>query len=118
MPSIEEMAESLGRALGGTPEYRTMQRAAEVINDDRELTRLSQKAQRLEESLAAAVQKGDEPPEKKLAEYDAVVGQLQASSLYQSVVAAQTNFEKVMAKVDAAIRDGLAKGAASRIIIP
>jgi hypothetical protein len=49
--------------------------------------------------------------------FEAALGQLQASSVYQSVVAAQTNFDKIMHRADAAIQKGMREGAASRIIL-
>jgi hypothetical protein len=45
------------------------------------------------------------------------VGRLQASSTYQRLVAAQTNFDKLMAKVNQAIALGMEEGGKSRIIL-
>ena len=117
MAEIHEMAESLGRALGGTPEYRTLARAVESADHDRELTRLRNKVQRFEESFQAAIRRGEEPGQADMEQCEAALGQLQASSVYQSLVAAQANFDKVMYGVDAAIQEGMRKGAASRIIL-
>lgn len=111
------MAESLGHALGGTPEYRTLERAAQVANNDRELVRLTEQVNQLKDSLAATMQEGKEPPAEELQKYEDTLGKLQASSIYQSLIAAQTNFDKVMAKVDTAMQKGLRKGVESRIII-
>ena len=41
---------------------------------------------------------------------------MQANPVYQQVVAAQANFEKLMAKVNARIYEGMKQGAASPII--
>ena len=117
MAEIQEMAESLGRALGRTPEYRTLARAIESADNDREIVALTTEVQGLRESLAASAQKGQKLPESKMEELEATMGKLQASSVYQSVVAAQANFDRVMHTVDASIQEGMRKGAASPIIL-
>lgn len=117
MAEIQEMAESLGRALTQTPEFRTLKRAAEAADEDREIVALSNKAAELEAALEAAVRRGKEPAEEDLAQYDSVSGRLQASSVYQSLVAAQANFDRVMKKTDDSIQEGMRKGAASTIIL-
>ena len=117
MAEIQEMAESLGRALGRTSEYRTLARAMESADADREIVSLTNEVQGLQEVLRAAAQKGEELPEPEMARLEAVMGQLQASSVYQSVVAAQANFDRIMYRVDAAMQEGMRKGAESRIIL-
>ncbi len=49
-------------------------------------------------------------------EYDSLVSAVQAEPSYQGVVAAQSNFDKLMAKVNAEIMEGIKKGAESPII--
>ena len=117
MADIQEMAESLGRALGRTPEYRTLARAIESAKDDREMVALSNEVQALQEVLDAAARRGEEPPQTEMERLEAAVGRLQASSVYQSVVAAQANFDRIMHRVDAAMQEGMRKGAESRIIL-
>lgn len=117
MAEIHELAESLGRALGHTPEYRTLKRAAETADEDREIVALKNEAARLEAAFESAMRRGQEPAEDDLAQYESVASRLQASSVYQSLVAAQANFDRVMAKVDESIQDGMRSGAASTIIL-
>lgn len=117
MAEIHELAESLGRALAQTPEYRTLKRAAEAADEDREIVALKNEAARLGAVLESAVQRNQEPTEEEMAQYESVANRLQASSVYQSLVAAQANFERVMAKVDHSIQEGMRKGAASTIIL-
>lgn len=117
MAEIQEMAESLGRALGRTAEYRTLARALESADDDREIVALTNEAQGLQETIRAAAQQGGELPGAEMEQLEAVMGRLQASSVYQSVVAAQANFDRIMQRVDASIREGMRKGAASPIIL-
>lgn len=117
MSGIEELAQSLGRALGGTPEYRTLARAKECADDDREMTRLKNRFMEIERSVQAALQRGEQPDSDDVERYEAALGELQALSVYQSLVAAQANFDRVMQKVDGAIQEGMRAGAASPIIL-
>jgi len=117
LAEIKKLAEDLGRVLGQTSEYKTLKRAAAVANEDRELVALQNEIRQLEESVSSAISGGREPSKDDLARYESLAGQLQASSVYQSVVAAQSNFDKVMARVHSSIQEGMRKGAASRIIV-
>ncbi|MYG80986.1 MAG: YlbF family regulator [Gemmatimonadetes bacterium] len=117
MSRIEELAQSLGRALGGTPEYRTLARAKECADDDREMTRLRNRFMKIEESVQAALQRGEQPASEDMERYEAAMGELQALSVYQSLVAAQANFDRIMQRVDGAIQEGMRSGAASPIIL-
>ncbi|MYA40823.1 MAG: YlbF family regulator [Gemmatimonadetes bacterium] len=117
MSEIEEMAGSLGRALGRTPEYRTLARALESADDDRDIVALRNEVRELERRLQEAIAGGKEPDKETMAQFEAAVGRLQASSVYQSVVAAQSNFDRIMHRVDAEIHKGMREGAASRIIL-
>lgn len=117
MNEIHDLALSLGKALGRTPEYRTLARASESANEDREIVALKNQARRLEEAFQSAIGRGEDPADTDLAEYEVVAGKLQASSVYQSLVAAQANFDRVMTKVDASIQEGMREGASSRIIL-
>ena len=49
-------------------------------------------------------------------QYDRALQSVQGNPVYQQVVAAQANFEKMMAKVNARIYEGMKQGAASPII--
>ncbi len=117
MTDITELAESLGRAVGSTPEYRTMTRAMESADDDRHVVELRNELKRTEASLQSAVRAGKEPDKADMEHYEATLGRLQASSVYQSLVAAQANLDKIMYRVDAAIQKGMREGAESRIIL-
>ena len=117
MAEIHEMAESLGRVLGGTPEYRTLARAIESADEDREIVAMGNEVQALQEVIEMAARKGEEPPQTEMERLEAALGRLQASSVYQSVVAAQANFDRIMYRVEAAVQEGMRKGAESRIIL-
>lgn len=113
-----EKAHDLGRQIGQTPEYRTLQRAREGLSGDREAVTLMNRLGQLETDIARALQRGEEPPETTQAEYEEAFGQLQSSSLYQALIAAQSNFDKVLTRVNEEIAKGMEAGSQSRIILP
>lgn len=117
MNDIDDLAGSLGRALGNTTEYRTLARAKESADDDRRIVELTNELRRREGTLQTAIQEGEEPDRAEMERYEAALNQLQASSVYQSLVSAQANFDKIMYRVNAAIQKGMQEGAASRIIL-
>lgn len=117
MSRIEELSESLGRTLGGTPEYRSLARAKESADDDRDMSRLKNQLMKVEQSVQAALQRGEQPGKEDIEQYEAAMGELQGLSVYQSLVAAQANFDKIMHRVDGAIQQGMRAGAASPIIL-
>ena len=117
MTEIGELAESLGRALGSTPEYRTLARAKQCADDDRQIVELTNELRRREEELQSAIQEGREFDQADMEGFEVTLSKLQASSVYQSLIAAQANFDKIMYRVDAAIQKGMQEGAASRIIL-
>lgn len=117
MAEIHELAESLGRELGRTPEYRTVARAIEGAEEDREIVALRNEVEELQKAIQAVTGEGGEPPEAEMERLEAAIGRLQASSVYQSLVAAQANFDRIMYRVDAAMQEGMRKGAESRIIL-
>ena len=117
MAGIDEMARELGLALGGTPQYRDLQRAAQRVDDDRELVTLRNQLTDLEQSVARSVGAGEEPAPELAQEYEQVFGQLQSSPKYQGLVAAQANFDRVLGRVNEGISKAMAEGARSRIII-
>jgi cell fate (sporulation/competence/biofilm development) regulator YlbF (YheA/YmcA/DUF963 family) len=113
-----EKARELGRMLGQTPEHQALQRARARIADDREaVTRLNRLGELVGE-LARALQQGKAPPEEAAKEYEQVFAELQSSSVYQELVAGQSNFDKVLGRVNEEISKGMEAGGQSRIILP
>jgi hypothetical protein len=86
-------------------------------DDDREIAELRSTLQRLEGSISADLQAGKEPEKEVAEEYESAVNRLQANSTYQRLVAAQTNFDKILQKVNGTIAQGMEEGADSRIIL-
>lgn len=118
MSEIEERAKDLGNALARTDEYQALQRAVAAIGDDREVTELRNRLAELEEEVASSLRRGREPDADVREEYERVAGDLQSKPGYQRLVAAQSNFDKVLAGVNARISDALKEGGESRIVIP
>ncbi len=118
MEAINERARDLGRLLSQTEEYRALQRANERLADDRESVALLNRLAALQDELAQALRRGEEPSQAQQEEYEGLASQLESRSGYQAVVAAQSNFEKLMLRVNEEIGRGIEAGEASRIILP
>jgi cell fate (sporulation/competence/biofilm development) regulator YlbF (YheA/YmcA/DUF963 family) len=112
------MAKDLGKALAGTEEYQSLKRTISGTADDRELAELRTELEGLEGQIEAALRAGNEPAEELKTGYEGAVERLQVSATYQRLVSAQTNFDKVLLKVNQTIQEGIAEGAESRIIMP
>jgi cell fate (sporulation/competence/biofilm development) regulator YlbF (YheA/YmcA/DUF963 family) len=117
MAGIYDMAKELGGALARTDEYQALKRASDAAEDDRELVELRNKIQSVEAQLEAQLRAGMEPEEELKVAYSEIAESLQAMPSFQRVVAAQTNFEKVMYKVNETVAKGIEEGAQSRIIL-
>jgi cell fate (sporulation/competence/biofilm development) regulator YlbF (YheA/YmcA/DUF963 family) len=117
MQEIIEMAERLGQSLARTDEYQALRRAISASGEDRELAELQSQIQQLEQTMQARLQNGEEPTEEQTKEYEGFFTRLQSNGSYQRLVSAQANFDKVVAKVNETIHQGIQKGAESRIIL-
>jgi cell fate (sporulation/competence/biofilm development) regulator YlbF (YheA/YmcA/DUF963 family) len=118
MADLMEMARDLGRTMARTDEYQALRRAISMADDDREITELTRHLEALEGRVQEALEQGRRPDEALQNEYETAVSRLQASSTYQRLVAAQSNFDRVVQRVNQTIAQGLEEGAQSRIIIP
>jgi cell fate (sporulation/competence/biofilm development) regulator YlbF (YheA/YmcA/DUF963 family) len=115
---LSDKARELGRMLGQSSEYQALSKARERLSNDRAAVTSLNRLAELEDGLAGSLQRGEEPPEEMRTEYETVFSELQASPIYQSVVAAQSNFDKVLTRVNEDIGKGIDSGAQSRIILP
>ena len=113
---LEEKAEDLGRVLGQTDEYKALRRATEALRDDQAVQKVLAEAERLAQEIERVAQQGKEPTKEQVEQYDRALQSVQGNPVYQQMVAAQANFEKLMAKINARIYEGIKKGAASPII--
>lgn len=117
MAGIYDMARDLGGALARTDEYQALTRASKAVEEDRELVELKNSLRALEERIEASLRAGQQPEEELAQSYEETAGELQGRSLFQRLIAAQSNFDKVMYKVNETMARGLQEGAQSRIIL-
>lgn len=111
-----EGALELGRLIGQSSEYKALKFARERVEDVPELKREFEEMARLAQSLQKAVLEGGEPSKTDSAEYERLHSEIQGNPVYQNLVVAQSNFDKVMTRVHEQILEGIEKGASSPII--
>lgn len=113
---LEDKAEEVGRLLGQTDEYKALRRATEALREDQAVQKVLAEAERLAQDIERVAQQGQEPTKEQVEQYDTALQSVQGNPVYQQMVAAQSNFEKLMAKINTRIYEGMKKGAASPII--
>jgi cell fate (sporulation/competence/biofilm development) regulator YlbF (YheA/YmcA/DUF963 family) len=113
---IDDKAEELGRLLGQTEEYKALKRASDRLREDTAVQKVLAEAERLAQDIEKTAQQGQEPGKDQVEQYDRALQSVQGNPVYQQMIAAQANFEKLMAKINARIYDGMKKGSASPII--
>jgi len=113
---LMKRAEELGRMVGQSEEYQGLKRANDRLMADAALTGQLEQLQRAQLRVAEALEQGKEPPAESRAEMDRLMGSVQSNPLYQGIVVAQANFDKLMARVNEQILEGIKLGAESRII--
>ncbi|HMI58089.1 MAG TPA: YlbF family regulator [Gemmatimonadaceae bacterium] len=113
---LEDKAKELGRLIGQSAEYKAVKRSNDALNQDKEAVDLLRKMEQIRVDAQRMMERGEQPTEEMENNLDALLGQVQGKMVYQNVVAAQENFEKVMARVNEWILDGIKKGATSSII--
>ena len=118
MEGIWERAKELGRVLGQSEEFKALNRAKERISNDREIVSRLNRLGELEQQIGRALQSGTEPEQEAADEYERLFTEVQSRAEYQSLVAAQANFDKILARVNDEISKGMTAAAQSRIILP
>lgn len=118
METIQERAREIGRLISRTPEYEALKRANERLGEDREAVTIMNRLADLEGEITAFLRSGREPGAEIQEEYAKLAEDIQQRTIYQSVVAAQSNFERVMTSINEEIARGIEAGEQSRIILP
>jgi cell fate (sporulation/competence/biofilm development) regulator YlbF (YheA/YmcA/DUF963 family) len=113
---IEDKAKELGRLIGQSPEYQAVKRANDALSQDAGAVALLKQMEQLRISAQQMLQRGERPTEEMEKELDGLLGQVQGQPVYQRLVSAQENFDKIMSKVNDWIVDGIERGATSSII--
>ena len=113
---MNEKAQELGRMIGQGEEFKALQRAREALEEKKELEGKLKGLEGLAAHLEKALAEGKKPEPGDEQEYERLVGEVQSDPAYQQLVAAQSNFDKLMLRVQEQIMEGMRKGAESRII--
>jgi cell fate (sporulation/competence/biofilm development) regulator YlbF (YheA/YmcA/DUF963 family) len=113
---IENKAKELGRMIGQSPEYQAVRRANDALGQDAAAVALLKQMEQLRVNAQQMIQRGERPTEEMEKDLDTLLGQVQSQMVYQRLVSAQENFDKLMARVNDWIVDGIEKGATSSII--
>ncbi len=116
MTVLEDKAKELGRLIGQSAEYKAVKRSNDALNQDKDAVTMLRQMEQIRVDAQKMMERGEQPTEEMENNLDALLGQVQGRSVYQNVVASQENFEKVMARVNEWILDGIKKGATSSII--
>jgi cell fate (sporulation/competence/biofilm development) regulator YlbF (YheA/YmcA/DUF963 family) len=118
LTSIDERAREIGRMLARTDEYQAVKRANQLLGEDRETVSLMNRLGDLEDQITSYLRAGREPAVELQEEYSRAAEQIQQRSAYQSMVSAQANFDRLMARINEEIARGIELGDQSRIILP
>ena len=113
---IEDKAKELGRLIGQSSEYKAVKRANDLLGEDKAAVELLKRMEQLRINAQQMIQRGERPTEEMEKELDTLLGQVQQQPVYQRLVSAQENFDKIMSKVNDWIVEGIEKGAQSSII--
>ena len=113
---IETKAKDLGRLIGQSAEYQAVKRANDALSQDAAAVALLKQMEQLRIDAQQMIQRGERPTEQMEKDLDTLLGQVQGQMVYQRLVSAQENFDKLMSRVNDWIVDGIEKGATSSII--
>jgi len=114
---LEDKAKDLGRTIGQSSEYKAVKRSSEALNSDRDASVVLRQMETIRTEAQAMIDRGQEPTVEMEQQLDALLQQVQTNSSYQSAIAAQDNFDKLMLRVNTWIADGIRAGATSQIIL-
>ncbi len=113
---IWEKAQDLGRQIGQSSEYQALRRAESTLREDKETVTKLDLIQTLARKVDQAIAAGQMPDQPTADAYESAVRDLETSTIGQAYVVARSNFEKLMARVNQQISEGMEKGATSSII--
>lgn len=113
---LEEKAKDLGRQIGQSPEYQALKRSNDLMMEDAEATAVLRRLSQLRGLAQEMIERGEEPPQEMEQELDTLLRQVELNPTYQRAIVAQTNFDKLMVRVNEFISEGIRTGAVSKII--
>ena len=113
---IEEKAQELGRLIGQSGEYQTLQRAEKTLQEDAPTRARLEKIDTLARLIDEQVSQKKVPEETTVTEYESAVRDLEVSPTGQAYVIARANYEKLMTRVNQQMSAGIERGTTSSII--
>ncbi len=113
---LEDRAKELGRLIGQSGEYLAVKRSNDALNADAEAVAVLKQMEQIRRDAQAMIERGEQPTAEMEQQLDQLLLKVQGSPVYQGVLVAQENFDKVMVRVNEWILDGIRRGAASPII--
>ncbi|MDH3297967.1 MAG: YlbF family regulator [Gemmatimonadota bacterium] len=113
-----ERASEVGRLVSQTAEFKYLKAAHAEIGSDEVARQRIDEMRKLQTEILGYLEKGEEPPEDLRNQLESLSQEMQTSSRYQALISAQTNFDKLMEKVQESIGSGIRAGEESRIVIP
>jgi len=114
---IEEKARELGRLIGQSKEYQELRRANDALGNDLEAVALLKQMEQLRGQAQHMIERGERPTQEMERQLDDLLATVQVQSAYQRLISSQENFDKLMARANEWILEGIDKGAASPIIM-
>ena len=113
---LEDRAKELGRLIGQSGEYLAVKRSNDALNADAEAVAVLKQMEQIRRDAQSMIERGEQPTAEMEQQLDQLLLNVQGSPVYQGVLVAQENFDKVMVRVNEWILDGMRRGAASPII--
>lgn len=113
---LEEKGKELGRLIGQSTEYQALKRSNDLMLEDAEATAVLRRLSSLRAQAQEIIEGGEEPPQEMEQELDTLLQQVEVNPTYQRAIVAQTNFDKLMVRVNEFISEGIRTGAVSKII--
>ncbi len=113
---LHDRSVELGRLIGQSDEYKAVRRANDALGADKDAVVLLQRMEELRRKASDMMDGGEQPTPEMEAELEQLLGQIQVNPLYQRMIVAQENFDKIMMQVNQWILEGIKKGATSGII--
>lgn len=113
---LDEKAKELGRMIGQSNEYQALKRAGDAVKGDTEAAGVMERLSQLQSMAREMIDRGEDPPQEMEQELDQLMQKIEMNAVYQRVIVAQTNFDKLMVRVNEFISEGIRTGAVSKII--
>jgi cell fate (sporulation/competence/biofilm development) regulator YlbF (YheA/YmcA/DUF963 family) len=113
---IDEKAKELGRQIGQSVEYQALKRSNDLVTEDPEASKVLRRLSELRGAAQQYIERGEEPPQEMEQELDTLLRSVELNPAYQRAIVAQTNFDKLMVRVNEWISEGIRAGAVSKII--